>query len=160
MCSHPYKSRGCHCPLQPFLTISLSRLCSLRPPWQMPCSQQLAASLSLLPLFFSTAVLYFQSLADSFPKTPGVGGTYDTTYDRLPRPSTGQSFIRIIEGPLLTRRAGPLAACVLSSQADPSPFDGEKKGVHPRTIWLQLRSSGTALPVREIDRKAQNGQAR
>jgi len=42
-------------------------------PWQTPCSQQFAASLSSLCSLFGTPFLCFQQLAASFPKTPGVG---------------------------------------------------------------------------------------
>ena len=42
--------------------------------WQTPCSQQFAASLSSLCPLFGTRSLYFQQVAASFRKTPGVGG--------------------------------------------------------------------------------------
>src|SRR5260370_22952808 len=41
--------------------------------WQIPCSQQFAASCRLFALFSALPVLCFQCFADSFAKTPGVG---------------------------------------------------------------------------------------
>ena len=51
---------------------SLLRLCVSVSLWQIPCSQQLAASYSAL---FRAPFLCFQSFAASFSKTPGAGGT-------------------------------------------------------------------------------------
>ena len=59
--SHPYKTPG----------VSPS---SIAHPRFSPPFHSLARSLSLLPLFFHTPVLCFQSFARSFTKTPGVGG--------------------------------------------------------------------------------------
>jgi len=54
---------------------SLLRLCVSVSLWQIPCSQQLAASYSSLCALFRAPFLCFQSFAASFSKTPGVGGT-------------------------------------------------------------------------------------
>ena len=43
------------------------------PLWQISCSQQLAASCTFLCALFRAPFLGFQSVAASFPKTPGVG---------------------------------------------------------------------------------------
>jgi len=50
--------------------------------WQIPCSQQLAASCTSLCALFRAPFLCFQSFAASFSKTPGVG---------VPRPSHRQT---------------------------------------------------------------------
>src|ERR1700730_5033257 len=50
------------------------RLCVSVPLWQIPCSQQFAASLASLCALLRTPVVCFQSFAASFTKTPGGGG--------------------------------------------------------------------------------------
>src|SRR5216684_6259173 len=49
------------------------RLCVSMFLWQIPCSQQLAASCTSLCALFRAPFLCFQSFAASFSKTPGVG---------------------------------------------------------------------------------------
>src|SRR5229473_729411 len=57
------------------LCVSVSLPAPTRSWWQIPCSQQLAASCTSLCALFRTPFLCFQSFAASFSKTPGVGGT-------------------------------------------------------------------------------------
>ncbi len=60
-------------PLVQGLRVSVSLPAPALSGWQIPCSQQLAASCTSLCAFFRTPFLCFQELAASFSKTPGVG---------------------------------------------------------------------------------------
>ena len=71
------------------------------PPWQIPCSQQLAASLSSLCALFHTRSLCFQSFAASFDKTPGWG----CLEPRTGRPFDAQNIRQ--RSATWTRRAHP-----------------------------------------------------
>jgi hypothetical protein len=59
-------------PLRQLRALCISAL-SVDARGQAPSFQQLAASWFLLPFFFCTPVLCFQSFAASLPETPGVG---------------------------------------------------------------------------------------
>jgi len=69
--------------------------------WQIPCSQQLAASCTSRCALFRAPSLSFQSFAASFSKTPGVGG--------VPRPLDQLFDAQNVRQPSATwtRRAHP-----------------------------------------------------
>ena len=88
----------------------LLRLCASVSPWQIPCSQQLAASCISLCALFRAPFLCFQSFAASFAKTPGVGGTCPSSQPSdVPvfRRSGFQTVRRAIRSATWTRRAHP-----------------------------------------------------
>ena len=95
---------------------STLRLCPL---WQIPCSQNLAASLSSFCVLFCTRSLCFQELAASFAKTPGVGGSCD-----LSRHSFTQSVL--CEGPLLLSATTGNARAVMSVGRRRKALRGER----------------------------------
>src|SRR5713226_2940004 len=66
--------------------------------WQIPCSQQFAASLSSLCPLFCTPFLCFQPLAASFCKTPGVGVSW-------PIPTFRHSYLQTLRRYLLRQFA-------------------------------------------------------
>jgi len=89
---------------------SLLRLCVSVSLWQIPCSQQLAASCTSLRALFRPPFLCFQSFAASFSKTPGLGGTCPSAQpSAVPafRHSAFQTIPQAIRSATWTRRAHP-----------------------------------------------------
>src|SRR6266478_1381431 len=89
---------------------SLLRLCVSVSLWQIPCSQQLAASCTYLCAFFRAPFLCFQSFAASFSKTPGLGGTCPSAEPSdVPAfsHSAFQTIPQAIRSATWTRRAHP-----------------------------------------------------
>jgi hypothetical protein len=66
-------------------TYRLRPLCSDLSALCVACFQQLAASCSLLPLFFALVSFFFSSLQPLFPKTGGIWGCCQHRHVDLPR---------------------------------------------------------------------------
>jgi len=95
----------------------LIRLCGSVSLWQIPCSQQLAASYTSLCALFRAPILCFQSFAASFPKTPGVGGTCPSVVPTFRR-SDFQTVRRALPFATWTRFAHPTIIAVRSRFQD------------------------------------------
>jgi hypothetical protein len=95
----------------------LIRLCGSVSLWQIPCSQQLAASYISLRALFRTPILCFQSFAAAFPKTPGVGGTCPSDIPTFRR-FDFQTVRRAVRSATWTRFAHPTIIAARSTFQD------------------------------------------